>query len=79
MIKDSKLVPGVGATELTVSATLKQKSSSVEDIDKWPYEVVTLAFEAIPRILVQNCGVNVIRTMTALQTKHANWEMYGLR
>lgn len=34
IIKNPKLVPGGGATELTVSATLKQKSSSVEGIEK---------------------------------------------
>ncbi|XP_022973837.1 T-complex protein 1 subunit gamma isoform X2 [Cucurbita maxima] len=74
IIKNPKLVPGGGATELTVSATLKQKSSSVEGIEKWPYEAAAIAFEAIPRTLAQNCGVNVIRTMTALQGKHANGE-----
>ncbi|CAN1312190.1 T-complex protein 1 subunit gamma [Linum perenne] len=67
ILKNPKLVPGGGATELTVSATLKQKSSSVEGIEKWPYEAAAIAFEAIPRTLAQNCGVNVIRTMTALQ------------
>ncbi|KAL6501702.1 T-complex protein 1 subunit gamma [Orobanche gracilis] len=74
IIKNPKLVPGGGATEMTVSATLKQKSSSVEGIEKWPYEAAAIAFEAIPRTLAQNCGVNVIRTMTALQGKHANGE-----
>ncbi|KAL2563087.1 hypothetical protein AAZX31_20G201200 [Glycine max] len=74
IIKNSKLVPGGGATELTISATLKQKSSSVQGIQKWPYEAAAIAFEAIPRTLAQNCGVNVIRTMTALQGKHANGE-----
>lgn len=34
ILKNPKLVPGGGATELTVSATLKQKSSSVEGIEK---------------------------------------------
>lgn len=34
IIKCPKLVPGGGATELTVSAMLKQKSSSVEGIEK---------------------------------------------
>ncbi|KAH9621382.1 hypothetical protein KSS87_007196 [Heliosperma pusillum] len=57
IIKNPKLVPGGGATELT-----------------WPYEAAALAFEAIPRTLAQNCGVNVIRTMTALRGKHANGE-----
>lgn len=34
IIKNPKLVPGGGAAELTVSATLKQKSSSVQGIEK---------------------------------------------
>ncbi|KAK8943493.1 hypothetical protein KSP40_PGU017639 [Platanthera guangdongensis] len=97
ILKNPKLVPGGGATEMTVSAVLKQKSSSIEGIEKvlyftasssaissvifnlldtqqWPYEAAAVAFEAIPRTLAQNCGVNVIRTMTALQGKHANGE-----
>ncbi|CAK8540300.1 unnamed protein product [Lathyrus sativus] len=74
IIKNPKLVPGGGATEMIVSADLKQKSSSIEGIKKWPYEATVIVFEAIPHTLVQNCGVNVIRTMTALQGKHANGE-----
>ncbi|GFZ17478.1 TCP-1/cpn60 chaperonin family protein [Actinidia rufa] len=56
IIKNPKLLPGGGATELTVSATLKQKSQSIEGIEKWPYEAAAIAFEAIPRTLAQNCG-----------------------
>ncbi|KAL5578112.1 hypothetical protein UlMin_019811 [Ulmus minor] len=63
--KNPKLVPGGGGAELIVSATLKQKSSSIEGIEKWSYGGFYLA---------QNCGVNVIRTMTTLQGKHANGE-----
>ncbi|KAJ8751487.1 hypothetical protein K2173_016708 [Erythroxylum novogranatense] len=59
--QESKLVPGGGATELTVSARQKQKSSSIEGIEMWPYEAAAIAFEAIPRTLAQ--------TMT-----HANGE-----
>ncbi|THF93843.1 hypothetical protein TEA_001572 [Camellia sinensis var. sinensis] len=58
IIKHPKLLPGGGAAELTVSATLKQKSQSIEGIEKWPYEAAAIAFEAIPRTLAQNCGVN---------------------
>lgn len=36
---------------------------------QWPYEAAAIAFEAIPRTLAQNCGVNVIRTMTTLRGK----------
>ena len=44
-------------------------SKSDCDLKQWPYEAAAIAFEAIPRTLAQNCGVNVIRTMTALQGK----------
>lgn len=33
---------------------------------------VSLALEVIPRTLAQNCGANVIRTLTKLRAKHAD-------
>lgn len=36
-----------------------------------PYRAVVQALEVIPRTLAQNCGANVIRTLTALRAKHA--------
>ncbi|KAI5344138.1 hypothetical protein L3X38_012015 [Prunus dulcis] len=55
ILKNPKLGPAGGATQLTVSATLKQKSSSVEGIEKWPYEAAAIACERIPRTLAPNC------------------------
>ncbi|XP_024387261.1 T-complex protein 1 subunit gamma [Physcomitrium patens] len=80
VIKDAKLVPGGGASEMAVSAILKKNSMSIEGVEQWPYRAVAQALEVIPRTLAQNCGVNVIRTMTALQAKHANAEnpMFGI-
>ena len=40
IIKNPKLVPGGGATEMAISASLKAKSSFVEGVDK----VFTYAF-----------------------------------
>lgn len=36
-----------------------------------PYKAVGAALEVIPRTLAQNCGANVIRTLTKLRAKHA--------
>ncbi len=36
-----------------------------------PYRAIAQALEVIPRTLAQNCGANVIRTLTALRAKHA--------
>lgn len=41
-MKNPKLVPGGGAAELTVSATLKQKSSSIEGIEKVSLKVLRI-------------------------------------
>ncbi|CAI5479239.1 unnamed protein product [Closterium sp. Yama58-4] len=71
VVVDPRLVPGGGAVEMSVSAALKDKAGTVAGIEQWPYRAVASAFEVIPRTLAQNCGVSVIRTVTALQAKHA--------
>lgn len=36
-----------------------------------PYRAVGQALEVIPRTLAQNCGANVIRTLTKLRAQHS--------
>ncbi|GAQ89285.1 TCP-1/cpn60 chaperonin family protein [Klebsormidium nitens] len=72
VVIDPKLVPGGGAVELSVAAEIKEKAEAIEGVEQYPYKAVGQALEVIPRTLAQNCGVNVIRVMTALQAKHAN-------
>lgn len=40
-------------------------------ITQWPYRAVATALEVVPRTLIQNCGGNTIRSLTALRAKHA--------
>lgn len=65
------LVPGGGAVEMAVSTFLAEKAKSITGIQQWPYLAVSKALEVIPRTLIQNCGGDVIRTLTALRAKHA--------
>merc|ERR1712048_441730 len=44
--------------------------------EKLPYFAVCLAIEVIPRTLAQNCGVNVIRSITKLRAKHTELKGY---
>eukprot|EP00898_Chlorokybus_atmophyticus_P008653 jgi/Chlat1/878/Chrsp107S01319 len=69
---DPRLVPGGGAVEMAVSRALQDKSASIEGVEQWPYRAVGAALEVIPRTLAQNCGANVIRTITKLRAKHAS-------
>jgi len=68
---DPRLVPGGGATEMELAVRLSEKAKSVEGVQQWPYKAVAQALEVIPRTLIQNCGGNTIRTLTALRAKHA--------
>lgn len=69
--KDPRLVPGGGAVEMAVSHALTAKAAEVEGIEAGPYRAVATALEVIPRTLAQNCGANVIRTLTKLRAQHA--------
>ena len=56
ILKNPKLLPGGGATELTVSATLKQKSSSVEGVEKVLFCIVSCLC-CIPSYRIRNAIV----------------------
>lgn len=68
---DARLVPGGGAVEMALSKHLGEKAKSITGVHQWPYRAVCKALEVIPRTLIQNCGANAIRTLTALRAKHA--------
>lgn len=50
---------------------LNEKAKAITGVKQWPYKALSKALEVIPRTLVQNCGGDVIRTLTALRAKHA--------
>lgn len=68
---EPKVVPGGGAVEMAVSYALTERSKAITGVEQWPYRAVVQSLEVIPRTLAQNCGANVIRTLTALRAKHA--------
>ncbi|KAG2485569.1 hypothetical protein HYH03_015733 [Edaphochlamys debaryana] len=68
---EPRLVPGGGACEMAISRGLADRAPAVEGVEQWPYKAVGVAMEVIPRTLAQNCGANVIRTLTKLRAKHA--------
>ena len=73
IIIDPRLVPGGGATEMAISYGLARKAQegAVKGAEIASYRAVGAAVEVIPRTLAQNCGANVIRTLTKLRAKHS--------
>jgi len=78
---DPKVVGGGGAVEMALAHALTEKSKGMTGVEQWPYRAVVQALEVIPRTLAQNCGGNVIRTLTELRAKHStggkNWGING--
>ena len=67
---DNRIIPGAGATEMSLSKQLLEKSRQVKGLSQNPYRAVAYALEVIPRTLAENCGANVVRVLTELRSKH---------
>ncbi|KAJ8304883.1 hypothetical protein KUTeg_018466 [Tegillarca granosa] len=72
VLQDPLLVPGGGAAEMALSQAMSEKAKSITGVQQWPYRAVAKGLEVIPRTLIQNCGANTIRTLTALRAKHSS-------
>eukprot|EP00057_Strongylocentrotus_purpuratus_P029840 XP_780013.2 PREDICTED: T-complex protein 1 subunit gamma [Strongylocentrotus purpuratus] len=72
VMQEPCLVPGGGAVEMALSHALNEKAKAIKGVQQWPYKAVASALEVIPRTLIQNCGGNTIRTLTALRAKQAD-------
>jgi len=63
---------------MELASRLMEKAQLVEGIHQWPYKALAGALEVIPRTLAQNCGADVVRTLTELRSKHAATDGSGL-
>ncbi|CRG96931.1 T-complex protein 1 subunit gamma, putative [Plasmodium gallinaceum] len=80
IILEGKLLCGGGCTEMRVGQNLIKQAKNFDDSRKSITEAVASALEIIPKILAQNCGVNVVKTINELRIKHENpgGEKYGI-
>lgn len=65
------LAPGGGATEMAISVALGERAKTLPGVAGAPYKAIADALEVIPRTLIQNCGGNVIRTLTELRVSYS--------
>ena len=78
VVINPKLVPGGGALEMELACRLMEKANTVEGVEQWPYKALAGALEVIPRTLANNCGANVVRSLTELRAKHSASDGSGL-
>jgi len=83
VLENPMVCPGGGATEMAIGAKLAANSRTIPGVEQYSYHAVSIALEVIPRTLLQNCGSNIVRTLTNLRAKHAtptnaNWGVNGI-
>ena len=71
LVFEPKLLPGGGATEMSIAVALTDRAKTLEGVEQWPFRAVAAALEVIPRTLAQNCGSDVVRVMTELRARKA--------
>jgi len=78
VVVNPQLAPGGGALEMELACRLNEKASKIENTQQWAYKALAGALEVIPRTLAQNCGADVVRSLTELRAKHANPDGSGI-
>jgi T-complex protein 1 subunit gamma len=79
LLLEPRQLPGGGACEMEVAHRLNEKAKLIEGVGSLPVKAVASALEVIARCLAQNAGVEVVRVVTDLRSRHASGEgMIGI-
>ena len=71
-IEEGKVLIGGGACEIDLVKQLREYGESVSGREQLAILKYAEALEVIPRTLIQNCGADVVRTITDLRAKHSD-------
>ena len=75
LLIEPRQLPGGGACEMEVAHRLEEKAKMIDGVASLPVRAVASALEVIPRQLAQNAGVEVVRVVTDLRSRHAQGDM----
>eukprot|EP00244_Chara_vulgaris_P007946 TRINITY_DN2983_c0_g3_i1.p1 TRINITY_DN2983_c0_g3~~TRINITY_DN2983_c0_g3_i1.p1 ORF type:complete len:262 (-),score=58.38 TRINITY_DN2983_c0_g3_i1:86-823(-) len=71
LCRDSRVVPGAGATEIEVAKRLKEFGRKETGLDQYAIEKFGDTLEVVPRTLAENAGLNATAIISALYAAHA--------
>lgn len=80
MIKNSKIVPGGGATELAASIHIQEEADKIDSIEQYSVRGFAEALEEIPIALATNSGYDAIQYLSDLKAQQIKEECpyYGV-
>ena len=72
LVRDSRVVYGGGAAELTCSLAVSEAADRQKGIDQYAFRAFATALDTIPMTLAENSGLDPIETLSALKSKQVN-------
>lgn len=74
LVKERGLIAGGGAPEIEVSRILTKEARAMEGVESFIWQEFAEALEIIPTTLAENAGLNSIKVVTELRSRHQNGE-----
>lgn len=75
LVKERALISGGGAPEIEVSRKLMKESRALGGVEAFVWQEFAEALEIIPTTLAENAGLNSIKVVTELRSKHEKGEI----
>ncbi|AQZ15085.1 CCT4 (YDL143W) [Zygosaccharomyces parabailii] len=75
LVKERGLIAGGGAPEIEVSRRLTKESRSMDGVEAFIWQEFAQALEVIPTTLAENAGLNSIKVVTELRSRHETGEV----
>lgn len=69
LVKDSRIVYGGGAAEVTMSLAVSEEADKQTGIDQYAFRAFAQALDTIPMTLAENSGLDPIETLSLLKSK----------
>ncbi|AJR71534.1 BMC_2a_G0031110.mRNA.1.CDS.1 [Saccharomyces cerevisiae] len=69
LVKDSRVVYGGGAAEMTMSLAVSEEADKQRGIDQYAFRGFAQALDTIPMTLAENSGLDPIGTLSTLKSK----------
>ncbi|SCV02141.1 LANO_0F15500g1_1 [Lachancea nothofagi CBS 11611] len=68
LVKDSRVVYGGGAAEVTMSVAISEEADKQHGIDQYAFRAFSQALDTIPMLLAENSGLDPIETLSLLKS-----------
>jgi T-complex protein 1 subunit epsilon len=69
LVRDSRVVYGGGAAEISCSIAVGQEADKIKTIEQYAFRAFADALESVPIALAENCGQDPINTLTDIKAK----------